>query len=78
MPFIFYMSVVYPEHHLIEEYENSKDSSILEDAYSNNLTDEWFSSYEKYEYNSSYYYKPITRYIWNPENMSFEKKTIPK
>lgn len=75
------MSVVCPEHITIDEYENLTNSSILDDAYSNNLTDAWFDFYEEDEYYDdysfgNYYYNPITRYIWNPGNMNFEEKTL--
>lgn len=75
------MSLVYPERDTIDAYWNYTDSSILEDAYSNNLTDTWFSFYVDYEYYDdssfeNYHYNPIRRYIWNPENMYFEEKTI--
>ncbi|MCM1259125.1 MAG: LysM peptidoglycan-binding domain-containing protein [Roseburia sp.] len=75
------MSVVCPEHYMIDEYEIYTNSSVLADAYNNNLTDTWFSFYiddEYYDDSSfgNYYYNPITRYIWNPEDMYFEEKTL--
>lgn len=75
------MSVVCPEHDIIDDYVYFENSTILEDAYANTLTDTWFHFYIDEEYYDEYdpgiyYYNPITRYIWNPEKMSFEEKTL--